>query len=98
MMKAYDKVHKEDLEVTNKSLIDLMVIKSRQIDLVLPTPKTDPDRYLTWDTEHWTAINPRKFIRCYSLKGRVLRDSTGHNDYDLRNDFYPEKAAEIFIT
>ena len=29
--------------------------------------------------------------------GRVLRDSTAHNIYDLDNDFAPEKAKEIKI-
>ncbi len=30
----------------------------------------------------------------YSLEGRVLSESTGHNIYDLANDFKPEEVCE----
>lgn len=96
-MKAYDVVHKKELEVDRKGLIDLM-INNRQVDLILHAPKTDSDDYLTWDVEHWTCIDGRRFIRCYSLRGRVLRDSTAHNIYDMANDFFPEEAKEIHIS
>ncbi len=96
-MKVYDTVYKRDLEVDRKRLIDLM-LENRQIDLLLDAPKTDNDGYLTWDTEHWTSVDGRRFIRCYSLNGRVLRDSTAHNIYDLENDFFPEVAKTIHIS
>ena len=70
----------------------------RQVDFVLPAPETDGDGYLTWDTEYWTTVDNKRFIRTYSLNGRVLRDSTTHNIYDLENDFKPEKAAQIRIS
>ena len=66
--------------------------------LILAEKKTDEDGYLTWDTEYWTTVDSKRFIRTYSLNGRVLRDSTTHNIYDLQNDFKPEKAAQIRIS
>ncbi len=97
-MKAYDIVKKEELDVTREQLIDLIQNKNRQVDLVLPKPKTDDQGYLTWDTEYWTTVNGLRFIRTFSLRGRVLRDSTAHNIYDMRNDFLPEQAIEIRIS
>ncbi len=93
-MKVYDTVNKKELEADRKGLIDLM-INNREVILVLPAKKTDEDGYLTWDEEHWTTVDGRRFIRCYSCDGRVLRDSTAHNIYDLENDFDPEKAKEV---
>ena len=96
-MKATAIVKKEELEVTYNSLIDLMR-SGRQVDFVLPAPETDGDGYLTWDTEYWPTVDSKRFIRTSSLNGRVLRDSTTHNIYDLENDFHPEKAAQIRIS
>lgn len=96
-MKAFDTVNKTDLEVTTNDLIELMK-NNRQVDLVLHAPKTDDDGYLTWDTEYWSTVDSKRFIRTYSLKGRTLRDSTSHNIYDLANDFHPENAKEIRIS
>ncbi len=95
-MKAYDLIHKEEIEVTYDSLIELMR-NNRQVDLILFDKKTDEDGYLTWDAEHWTHVNANKFMRCYSLGDRQLRDFTSHNVYDLKNDFKPEEAKEIQI-
>lgn len=95
-MKAYDLIKKQELEVTVDSLIDLMR-NNRQVDLILPEKITDSDGYLTWDAEHWTTIDSNKFMRCYSLGDRQLRDFTYHNIYDLKNDFKPEDAKEIQI-
>ena len=44
-----------------------------------------------------TDIFPGTRIRCYSLNGRVLRDSTTHNIYDMDNDFLPEEAKTVTI-
>lgn len=96
-MKAYDTVKKVELEVTTNDLIDLMK-NNRQVDFVLPEKKTDEDGYLTWDTEYWTTVDNKRFIRTYSLDGRTLRDSTTHNIYDLANEFKPENAKEIRIS
>ena len=89
-MKATDIVNKVELDVTYDSLIELMRA-GRQVDFVLPAPETDGDGY-------WTTVDNKRFIRTYSLEGRVLRDSTTHNIYDLQNDFKPEKAAQIRIS
>ena len=95
-MKATDIVNKVELDVTYDSLIELMRA-GRQVDFVLPAPETDGDGYLTWDTEYWTTVDNNAALDC-SLNGRVLRDSTTHNIYDLQNDFKPEKAAQIRIS
>lgn len=98
-MKIYDSVKKEEVEISGtKDLIKLMEEGGRQVDLYLKEKKTDADGYLTWDVEHWSSIDKRRFIRCYSLEGRVLSESTGHNIYDLENDFKPEEAAKIELS
>lgn len=95
-MKAYDLIHKEEIEVTYDSLVEL-IRNNRQVDLILNEKKTDDDGYLTWDAEHWTSVNENRFMRCYSLGDRQLRDFTSHNIHDLKNDFKPEEAKEIQI-
>ena len=70
----------------------------RQVDVYLKGEKSDADGYLTWDVEHWSSIDKQRFIRCYSYKGRVLSESTGHNIYDLQNDFKPEEAEKIELS
>jgi len=95
-MKAYDLINKKEIEVTYDSLIELMQ-NNRQVDFILYKKKTDDDGYLTWDAEHWTSVDSKRFMRCYSLGDRQLRDFTSHNIYDLKNDFKPEEAKEIQI-
>ena len=97
-MKIYDSVKKEEVEVEGtKGLINIMKDGS-QVDLYLKEKKTDEDGYLTWDVEHWSSVDGKRFIRCYSLEGRVLSESTGHNIYDLENDFKPEEAEKIELS
>lgn len=97
-MKIYDTVKKEDVEISDyKELIDIMR-NGRQVDLHLKEKKSDEDGYMTWDVEHWSSVDNKRFIRCYSLEGRVLGESTGHNIYDLENDFKPEEAAKIELS
>ena len=96
-MKAYDMIHKQEVKVDRKGLIDLM-LNNRQIDLKFAQKKTDGDGYLTWDAENWTTVDGKKFIRCYSLEGRVLSESTGHNIYDLYNEFKPEDALKVELS
>ena len=96
-MKVYDKVYDQHLELTRDELIHKMAVENREVNLKLFEEKTDNDDYLTWDEEHWTGLDARRFIRCYSCNGRILRDSSGHNDYDLKNDFYPHLAKDIFL-
>lgn len=97
-MKIYDSVKKEEVEIADyKALIDIMR-DGRQVDLYLKGKKTDEDGYLTWDVEHWSSVDNKRFIRCYSLEGRVLGESTGHNIYDLENDFKPEEAVKVELS
>ena len=97
-MKIYDTVKKEDVEIADyKELIKIMQ-DGRQVDLDLKVKKSDEDGNMTWDVEHWSSIAPKRFIRCYSLEGRVLGESTGHNIYDLDNTFKPEEAAKIELS
>ena len=97
-MQVYDKVNKTELTADTEELIKLMAPGGRQVDLYLKEKKSDEDGYMTWDVEHWSSVDGRRFIRCYSLEGRVLRDSTAHNKYDLDNSFFPEEAKEIQIS
>ena len=97
-MNVYDSVKKQELEASEDELIKLMAPGGRQVDVHLKEKKTDDDGYLTWDIEHWSSIDGKRFIRCYSLEGRVLGESTGHNIYDLKNDFKPEEAAKIELS
>ena len=90
-------IHKQEVEVDRKGLIDLM-LNNRQIDLKFAQKKTDGNGYLTWDAENWTTVDGKKFIRCYSLEGRVLSESTGHNIYDLYNEFKPEDALKVELS
>ena len=64
----------------------------------LKEKKSDEDGYMSWDVEHWSAIDKKRFIRCYSLEGRVLSESTGHNIYDLYNEFKPEDALKVELS
>ena len=96
-MKVYDRIKKEECDLTTEQLIDLMANHNRQVDLVLHEKKTDADGYLTWDAENWTALDAKRFIRCYSLEGRVLNDSTRHNIYDMAGYFTPEEAKEVIL-
>lgn len=97
-MKVFDSVNKVELEVADsKGLVKIMQ-EGRQVDLYLAEKESDDMGYLTWDVEHWSSVDNKRFIRCYSLEGRVLNDSTGHNIYDLENDFKPEKAVKIELS
>ena len=97
-MKIYDKVNKVEVEVDGtKGLIQQMK-DGRQVDLYLKRKKSDEDGYMVGDVEHWSSVDGKRFIRCYSLEGRVLSESTGHNIYDLENDFKPEEAQKVELS
>lgn len=94
-MKIYDAVNKTEVEVEGtKGLIQIMK-DGRQVDIYLKEKKSDEDGYMSWDVEHWSSVDGKRFIRCYSLEGRVLGESTGHNIYDLENEFKPEDTAMV---
>ncbi|EHI54967.1 hypothetical protein HMPREF9333_01814 [Johnsonella ignava ATCC 51276] len=97
-MKVYDTVNKCDVEVADVEEFISLMNSGRQVDVYLKKKKTDRDGYLTWDIEHWSSIEKDRFIRCYSLEGRVLRDSTGHNIYDLKSEFKPEDSLKVELS
>ncbi len=96
-MRVYDTVHKMELEIEDFELLRYM-IEGRQVDLYMPKKQTDADGYIEWDVEHWASIDSKRFIRTYTLEGKYLGESTGHNQYDLFNDFHPEKAVKIELS
>ena len=97
-MKIYDTVKKEEVEIDGTEGLIQIMKDGRQVDLYLKEKKSDEDGYMSWDVEHWSTVDNKRFIRCYSLEVKVLSESTGHNIYDLRNDFKPEEAAKIELS
>ena len=97
-MKIYDTVKKEEVEIDGTEGLIQIMKDGRQVDLYLKEKKSDEDGYMSWDVEHWSTVDNKRFIRCYSLEGKVLSESTGHNIYDLRNDFKPEEDAKIELS
>ena len=96
-MKVFDRIKNEELDLSTGELIDLVANHNRQVDLTFTETKTDADGYMSWDAENWTSLDGRKFIRCYSLKGRVLADATHYNIYDMKGYFEPEKADTVTL-
>ena len=90
-MKIFDTVNKAEVEVNGTDGLVQLMKDGHQVDL-------DEDGYMSWDVEHWSSVDGKRFIRCYSLEGRVLSESTGHNIYDLANDFKPEEAAKVELS
>ena len=97
-MKIFDTVNKAEVEVNGTDGLVQLMKDGRQVDLYLKEKKSDEDGYMSWDVEHWAAIDKKRFIRCYSLEGRVLSESTGHNIYDLYNEFKPEDALKVELS
>ena len=71
-MKVNDVIEKCEKDLTTEELIDLVANHNRQVDLLFAETKTDEDGYLKWDAENWTSVDGKRFIRSYSLEGRVL--------------------------
>ena len=95
---SYKELKKEEVEIDGTEGLIQIMKDGRQVDLYLKEKKSDEDGYMSWDVEHWSTVDNKRFIRCYSLEGKVLSESTGHNIYDLRNDFKPEEAAKIELS
>ncbi len=96
-LKVYDTVNKNTVELDEQGLIDTL-ISGRQVDVFLKGEKTDPDGYMTWNIEHWTSVTDKKFVRYYSMNERLLGEYTGHNIYDLRNEFKPYEAVKVELS
>ena len=94
-MKVKDLIQKCEKDLTTEELVELIAHGNRQVDLIFDEKKTDEDGYLTWDTENWTSVDGKRFIRSYALEGRVLSDYSGYNKYDMKGFFLPETAKEV---
>ena len=94
-MKVNDVIKKEELDLTRDQLVDLVANHNRQVDLVFAEKRTDEDGYLSWDTENWTCVDGKRFVRSYFLAGRALSEFSGYNKYDLQSAFLPEEAKEV---
>ncbi|MEG0779294.1 MAG: hypothetical protein RR092_00725, partial [Oscillospiraceae bacterium] len=94
-MKVKDMHKHEDVDLTAEEIIDLVANHNRQVDLIFAAKKTDEDGYLSWDRENWTSVDGKRFIRSYTLEGRVLSEFSGYNKYDLKGFFLPESAQEV---
>ena len=55
-MKVFDTVNNVELEADTKKLVDIMV-EGRQVDVYLKEKKSDEDGYMSWDVEHWSAMD-----------------------------------------
>lgn len=97
LLKVYDTVNKTTVELDEQGLIDTL-ISGRQVDVFLKSEKSDPDGYMTWNVEHWTSVSDKKFVRYYSLNERLLGEYTGHNIYDLKNEFKPYEAVKVELS
>ena len=94
-MKVIDNIEKVEKDLTAEQLVDLVANHNRQVDLVFAEKKTDDVGYITWDAENWTSVDGKRFIRSYSLDGRILSEFSGYNKYDLQGCFLPETAKEV---
>ena len=90
LLKVYDTVNKTTVELDEQGLIDTL-IAGRQVDVFLKAE-------MTWNEEHWTSVSDKKFVRYYSINGRLLGEYTGHNIYDLKNEFKPYEAVKVELS
>ncbi len=96
-MKVIDLIEKTEKDLSTEELMDLIANHNRQVDLLFAEKRTDEDGYLSWDAENWTCVDGKRFIRSYSLEGRVLSDYSGYNKYDMKGVFQPETAQEVHL-
>lgn len=96
-MKVYDRIEKVEKDLTTAELIDMMVVKNRQVDLTHNEILHDEDGMMSYNTENWTTVDGKRFIRSYALDGRVLSEYSTYNKYDMKGYFAPEKAATVTL-
>ena len=101
-MLVNDFVKKCDLEMTKDELIDAMVHRDRQVDLIFDFEKTDcpedPEfAYLRWNHENWTTVDGKRFICAYFMDDRALSDYGAYNVSDIAAYFFPDKAKKIIL-
>lgn len=96
-MKVYDRIEKVEKDLTTAELIDMMVVKNRQVDLTHNEILQDEDGMMSYNAENWTTVDGKRFIRSYSMDGRVLSEYSTYNKYDMKGYFAPEKAATVTL-
>ena len=96
-MKVIDRIQKCERDLTTAELIDMVAKENRQVDLTFDAKQTDEDGYLSWDAENWTSVDGKRFIRSYSLGGRVLSEFSTYNKYHMKGYFLPEAAKEVYL-
>lgn len=96
-MKVYDRIEKVEKDLTTAELIDMMVVKNRQVDLTHNEILHDEDGMMSYNAENWTTVDGKRFIRSYAMNGRVLSEYSTYNKYDMKGYFAPEKAATVTL-
>lgn len=96
-MKVYDRIEKVEKDLTTAELIDMMVVKNRQVDLTHDEILHDEDGMMSYNAENWTTVDGKRFIRSYAMDGRVLSEYSTYNKYDMKGYFAPEKAATVTL-
>lgn len=96
-MKVFDRIEKLDKELSTQDLVDLMVNGNRQVDLFHSSPRQDEDGMMTYDSENWTTVDGKRFIRSYAYQGRVLSEYSAYNKYDMKGYFAPEEADNVIL-
>lgn len=96
-MKVYDRIEKVEKDLTTAELIDMMVVKNRQVDLTHNEILHDEDGMMSYNAENWTTVDGKRFIRSYAMDGRVLSEYSTYNKYDMKGYFAPEKAATVIL-
>ncbi len=96
-MKVYDRIEKVEKDLTTAELIDMMVVKNRQVDLTHNEILQDEDGMMSYNAENWTTVDGKRFIRSYAMDGRVLSEYSTYNKYDMKGYFAPEKAATVTL-
>lgn len=96
-MKVYDRIEKVEKDLTTAELIEMMVVKNRQVDLTHNEILHDEDGMMSYNAENWTTVDGKRFIRSYAMDGRVLSEYSTYNKYDMKGYFAPEKAATVTL-
>ena len=94
-MQVYDKIKNFTYDEEKYRLIDLVQYHNRQVNLYFDEVKTDEHGFIHWDMETWCCVDGRRFIRTYGIEGRIRKEFSGYNVYDLESYFLPETASKV---
>lgn len=53
---------------------------------------------MSWDVEHWSSVDEVGIHSLLFFRRKSIKRSTGHNIYDLANDFKPEEAMKVELS